>query len=114
MGKHGIVRLAVSAMRSVEEFKPVDQSMMMVELIEKHVGVQLPKFVFHISDHAQQRWTERGNGTDLLTRIKSTPLLFEDEINKRRVYGDGQFIFPCSINESGENIVKTVTEYGGS
>ncbi|WP_218154826.1 SDR family NAD(P)-dependent oxidoreductase [Paenibacillus sp. UNC496MF] len=77
------------AMRSVEEFKPVDQSMLKVELIEKHVGVQLPKFVFHISEHARQRWTERGIGTDLLSRIKATPLLFEDEINKRRVYGGG-------------------------
>lgn len=110
MRKHGVVRLAVSTMRSVEEFKPVDQSLLMVELIEKHVGVQLPKFVFHITAHAQERWAERGNGTDLLTRIKAATILFDDELGKRRVYGDGQFIYPCSINDKGENMVKTVTE----
>lgn len=113
VGKYGIVKFSMALSRALESYTPIDQSLLLVEEIEKQAGVKSPKRTFIIGTHAKERWVERGDGGDLMDRICKSNLLYEDIHNSRRLFGDGEFTFPCTITENGENAVRTVENWGG-
>jgi RecJ-like exonuclease len=112
VGKYGLVKFSMALAKALETYTPIDQSVLLVEEIEKHAGVNSPKRTFIIGSHVRQRWQERGDGGDLLDRLVKARLMFEDLHLKRRLYGDDEYTYPCAIGETGENHVKTVEPWG--
>jgi hypothetical protein len=112
IGKYGVIKFAMALAKAIESYEPIDQSMLLVEEIEKQAGVKSPKRTFIISPHAKQRWQERGDGSDLMERIVKAKLVFEDIHNARRLFSDDVYTFPCTITDTGENAVRTVEKWG--